>query len=49
MVALLAAVALAAPPFTASVHPVTAADLRWSYRPGCPVGPPELRLVRLAF
>ena len=49
MVALLAAVVLAAPPFTASVHPVTAADLRWSYRPGCPVRPPQLRLVRLAF
>ena len=38
-----------APPFTASVHRVTAADLRWSYRPGCPVPPDRLRLLRLAY
>jgi D-alanyl-D-alanine carboxypeptidase-like protein len=36
-------------PFTASVHTVTAADLRWSYRPGCPVPPGRLRLLRLAY
>jgi D-alanyl-D-alanine carboxypeptidase-like protein len=35
--------------FTASVSPVRPADLRHSYRAGCPVGPPQLRLVRVAY
>ncbi len=35
--------------FTVSVSHVSAAQLRWSYRPGCPVGPAELRLVRLSY
>ena len=50
--AILAAGVLAAgapPPFTATVAPVTAAQLRWSYRPGCPVAPARLRLVRLRY
>ncbi len=36
-------------PFTASVARVTAAELRWSYRPGCPVAPAELRQLRLSY
>jgi D-alanyl-D-alanine carboxypeptidase len=39
----------AAPPFASRVVPVTAADLPHSWRPGCPVGPAQLRLVRLAY
>jgi hypothetical protein len=39
----------AAPPFAATIHRVTASDLRWSYRPGCPVGPSQLRLLRLGY
>ncbi len=38
-----------APPFTSRVTSVTAADLPHSWRAGCPVGPAELRLVRLAY
>ena len=43
------AAAAQAPPFTSRVGAVTAADLPHSWRPGCPVGPAELRLVRLAY
>ncbi|MGH3071558.1 MAG: M15 family metallopeptidase [Gaiellaceae bacterium] len=35
----------AAPPFTGSVEDVRWADLRHSYREGCPVGPAQLRTV----
>jgi len=35
--------------FTASVSLVRWADLRHSYRDGCPVGPNRLRLVRLSY
>lgn len=35
------------PPFTAKVARVTAPDLPYSWRPGCPVGPARLRAVRL--
>lgn len=58
MVALLAGAALAlgaaaaaapAPRFTATLSPVRWADLRFSYRAGCPVGPSQLRLVRLSY
>jgi D-alanyl-D-alanine carboxypeptidase len=35
------------PPFVGTISPVTAADLPYSYRPGCPVAPAQLRLVRL--
>jgi hypothetical protein len=41
--------AAAAPRFTAEVSPVRWADLRFSYRAGCPVGPAELRTVRLSY
>ena len=36
-----------APPFSSSISRVTADDLRYSWRPGCPVGPARLRAVRL--
>jgi hypothetical protein len=39
----------APPPFVARVERVTAADLRWSWRPGCPVGPAALRRIRLRY
>ncbi|GAB2685926.1 M15 family metallopeptidase [Thalassiella azotivora] len=35
------------PAFTGSVHRVTSADLPSSWRAGCPVGPADLRLLRL--
>jgi hypothetical protein len=37
------------PPYVATVRHVTAADLRWSWRPGCPVGPSQLRRIRLRY
>jgi hypothetical protein len=37
------------PPFVARVERVTAADLPYSWHSGCPVGPSELRRVRLSF
>jgi hypothetical protein len=51
LAAAVAAVALAAAPapFTASVSPVRWADIRHSYRAGCPVPPADLRTVRLAY
>jgi hypothetical protein len=39
----------AAPEFSAKVEPVRWADLRHSYREGCPVGPPQLRAVRVSY
>jgi len=36
------------PPFTATVETVTAERLGKSWREGCPVGPDQLRLVRLS-
>jgi len=42
-----AAAAAPTPRFTATVSPVRWVDLRASYRAGCPVGPSELRVVRL--
>jgi hypothetical protein len=39
----------ALPPFHATVAPVTAAELGRSWRPGCPVGPSELRTVHVSF
>ena len=56
LAALLAGVALVAgaasaavptPRFAASVSPVRWADVRYSWRPGCPVGPSQLRLIRV--
>ena len=38
----------AAPAFTGIVEPVRWADLRFSYRAGCPVGPSELRTVAVS-
>ena len=38
-----------APEFTAKVEPVRWADLRHSYRAGCPVGPPQLRTVEVSY
>jgi hypothetical protein len=35
------------PPFMAKVERVTAAQLPYSWHPGCPVGPAQLRRVRL--
>ncbi len=41
---------LAAPvPFVAVAQPVAPADVRYSYRRGCPVGPAQLRTVRLSY
>jgi hypothetical protein len=35
--------------FSSTVLPVTAADLPASWRPGCPVSPDDLRIVRLTY
>ncbi|MFE0588270.1 M15 family metallopeptidase [Micromonospora echinospora] len=35
------------PAFASEIRPVTEADVAGSWRPGCPVGPERLRLVRL--
>lgn len=43
------AIVAAPPPFTASAAPVTAAQLPYSWRPGCPVAPAQLRMLRLAY
>ena len=48
MAAFLAALALASP-FVGTVQRVTAPDLPHSYRAGCPVGPSQLRLLRLSY
>jgi len=37
------------PPFRSSVAPVTRSEVRYSWRPGCPVPPGALRLVELSF
>ena len=37
------------PPFVARAERVTAADLRFTWHAGCPVGPAALRRVRLSF
>lgn len=39
----------AAPQFSAHVVQVTRADVRFSWHRGCPVGPPNLRLIRLGY
>jgi hypothetical protein len=54
LAALLAALALAAPAadppvFAGGVERVRWDDLRWSYREGCPVGPRDLRTVRVSY
>ena len=35
--------------FAASVGTVTAAELPYTWRPGCPVGPAELRQIRMTY
>jgi hypothetical protein len=37
------------PPFLASVSAVGPGQLPWSWRPGCPVEPDQLRLVRASY
>jgi D-alanyl-D-alanine carboxypeptidase len=37
------------PPFVVRIERVTAADLPYSWRPGCPVGPAQLRRLRLRY
>ena len=37
------------PPFTAKVEHVSRADLPYSWHPGCPVGPSQLRRIRLRY
>ena len=37
------------PRFTATIEPVRWPDLRYSYRGGCPVGPAQLRTVRISY
>lgn len=49
VVAALAAASPAAAGFVAGSSPVTRADVRHSWRPGCPVAPSQLRLLRLTF
>lgn len=39
----------ALPPFHASVGAVTAAELGRSWHPGCPVGPAQLRMLRVSY
>lgn len=40
---------LAPPPFTATSSTVVAADVPYTWRPGCPVGPSALRMLRLSY
>ena len=44
-----ASAAAPVPRFSATVSPVRWADVRFSWRPGCPVAPPQLRLVRVSY
>jgi D-alanyl-D-alanine carboxypeptidase len=44
-----AAAAAPQPRFDATVSPVRWSELRFSYRAGCPVGPEQLRAVRLTY
>ncbi len=43
------AIVAAPPPFVATVSSVSASRLPYSWRPGCPVAPAQLRLVRLSY
>ncbi len=45
---LLGTAAPASPRFVGTISRVTAADLPRTYRPGCPVGPSQLRLLRVS-
>jgi hypothetical protein len=46
---LLLALVAVQPPFAHSVSRVTAAQLPYSWRPGCPLAPAELRRVRMTY
>jgi hypothetical protein len=48
-VVLLALLALQAPPFTHTVARVTPAQLPYSWHPGCPVAPAQLRRLRVVY
>jgi D-alanyl-D-alanine carboxypeptidase-like protein len=48
-VLLAALLAVQAPPFSHTVSPVTRAQLPHSWHAGCPVGPSQLRRVRLVY
>jgi len=39
----------AAPSFSGAIEPVQWSDLRFSYREGCPVGPAQLRVLRVSY
>jgi hypothetical protein len=49
LAALIAASPAQAPPFHYSVSRLTSANLPYSWRAGCPVGPAQLRRVRLSY
>ena len=49
MVPAFLAALLLAPPFVAQASPVTAAQLGASWHAGCPVGPADLRRLRLSY
>jgi D-alanyl-D-alanine carboxypeptidase len=49
LLSFLAATTAHAPPFSHSVERVTAAQLPYSWHRGCPVGPADLRRIRLTF
>src|SRR3954453_19423072 len=44
-----AMVAAPVPPYVAVVQPVGPPDIRCSWRSGCPVGPSQLRTIRLSY
>ncbi|MFC7595157.1 M15 family metallopeptidase [Terrabacter sp. GCM10028922] len=44
-----ATVAATTDPIRATARPVTAADVRYTWRSGCPVGPSRLRVVEMNF
>ena len=44
-----AAAAAPAPRFSADVERVRWSEVRFSWRPGCPVGPPQLRVARVSY
>src|SRR3954449_8896423 len=49
LAALVGAARAASPRFEGGISTVTRADLRYSYRPGCPVVPSALALVRVTY
>jgi D-alanyl-D-alanine carboxypeptidase len=49
LVALILGGSAQTPPFEHSVSRVTRNDLRYSWRPGCPVAPAQLRRIRLTY